>query len=233
MELELLVIFKNTSKILFPMTTKEVTITYETLFELLRREKGREDLQALPENFFEDVVDYLKDKSKILEKTGMFAEDEVEKTRIQLQNIKKIIKELYDRREKKITVMALDKARTQSNIIDTSSLLGEELSLFNTVEGNLSNFRQSILHNIINQKIPEAVKQEAQTLNITLKPAKDIEDKTEEGNSNAVIKFLHAVPKFVGKNLEIFGPFMEGETTELPKELAEVLVKKERAEYIS
>jgi len=222
------------------MTTKEVTITYETLFELLRREKGREDLQELPEGFFEDVVEYLKDKSKILEKTGIFADEEVEKTRIQLQNVKKIIKELYDRREKKIMVMALDKARTQSNIIDTGTMLGEELSMFTSVETTLGNFRHNILYNIVNQKLPEAVKQEAQALNITLKPAQVSEEKPaeivkeeqgQETTDNTTIKFLQAIPKFVGKNLEIFGPFKEGETTELPKEIAEVLVSKERAEY--
>ena len=45
---------------------KEVVITYETLFEILRREKTREELQKLPDNFHNDVGKYLSDKKQTM-----------------------------------------------------------------------------------------------------------------------------------------------------------------------
>ena len=48
------------------MGENEITITYETLFDLLRREKSRDELQSLSPTFFIDFIDYLKDKVNIL-----------------------------------------------------------------------------------------------------------------------------------------------------------------------
>src|SRR3990167_7171650 len=107
---------------------QEVVITYETLFELLKREKERTDLQKLEPTFLSDTINYIKDKKKILEakSDSVFAADEGRKTERQLENIYKILKELYERREKKIISMALDRSRTKSSLIDTSALLKEE-----------------------------------------------------------------------------------------------------------
>ena len=112
-----------------------INITYETLFDILRAEKEKNELQKLDPSFFQHVVDYLKEKLSILEgregQSELFSAEERRKTRIQLENIQKILKELYERREKKIVNLALDKSKTKSSLIDTSALLKEEYSLFN------------------------------------------------------------------------------------------------------
>ena len=108
----------------------EINITYETLFELLRREKNREELQKLDETFFNDVVTYLKEQKEFLNeqktKQDLFAVEELKKAEIQEENIRKILRELYEKREKKMISLALDASRTSSSIIDTSVLLEEE-----------------------------------------------------------------------------------------------------------
>ena len=45
---------------------QRVAITYETLFDILRMEKRREDLQELQKTFFQDAVHYLKQKKERL-----------------------------------------------------------------------------------------------------------------------------------------------------------------------
>ena len=119
---------------------QEVIITYETLFELLQREKERTDLQKLEPTFFNDVIGYIKDKKKIIEakNDSMFANEERRKTERQLENIYKIIKELYERREKKIISIALDRSRTKSSLIDTTALLKEEKVVFDALTGLLA-----------------------------------------------------------------------------------------------
>ena len=65
----------------------EVNITYETLFEILRREKNREELQKLDESFFNDVLNYVKEKKQQLNdlqtKDDLFAVEEKKKAEIQ------------------------------------------------------------------------------------------------------------------------------------------------------
>ena len=106
---------------------KEVLVTFETLYDALRKEKVREDLQNLPKHFFNDVLVYLREKQQAYDETqgklDLFSSAEREKLTVQLQNIRRILKELYDRREKKIVDIAINKSRTQSNIIDTSNML--------------------------------------------------------------------------------------------------------------
>ena len=84
----------------------EINITFETLYDLLRREKGKEELQQLEETFFKEVVQYLQEKNRLLEsKSGdddLFSVGEKDKLEAELRNIKRILKELYDKREKKV-----------------------------------------------------------------------------------------------------------------------------------
>jgi len=42
----------------------DITISFESLFELLRREKNREDIQELYPAFYQDLAHYLKNKSR-------------------------------------------------------------------------------------------------------------------------------------------------------------------------
>ena len=44
------------------------------------------------------------------------------------------------------------------------------------------------------------------------------------------LKITHAIPKFVGPDLNEYGPFDEGDEVKLPDEIAEVLVNKGRAD---
>jgi hypothetical protein len=41
-----------------------------------------------------------------------------------------------------------------------------------------------------------------------------------------------ATPKFVGRENEVFGPFEANQEAELPSEIANILVKKGRAEIV-
>ncbi|MFW6231339.1 MAG: hypothetical protein ACOC32_04945 [Nanoarchaeota archaeon] len=80
---------------------EDVSITYEKLFDLTRKEKGNEELQKLDTTFFDDLIAYLNDKTHILAKENqgsLFSKSEKEMTRKQLENIKKIIKDLYAKR---------------------------------------------------------------------------------------------------------------------------------------
>ncbi|MBI3291186.1 hypothetical protein HYZ76_02785, partial [Candidatus Falkowbacteria bacterium] len=46
------------------------------------------------------------------------------------------------------------------------------------------------------------------------------------------IRFTHATPSFVWKNMKVYGPFDIGQETEIFPEVAELLVRKGRAEKL-
>ncbi len=207
---------------------EEVTITYETLFELSRREKERSELQKLDSSFFANVLRYLKDKQAIITKqqTDIFSAEEKRKTQGQMDNVRKIISELYNRREKKIISMAIDKSKNSSTIIDNSALLDEEKAFFEHMLKILIMNREKVLLNVINLKEPEKVSD-------FIQEKKEAIEEKQMPKETKLVRFLHAVPKFVGKELEEYGPFEEEDIASLPVQIANVLINKNRVEEIS
>ncbi len=225
------------------MAEKSVVITYETLFELLSRERERPELQKLETNFYIDVIDYLKEKSRYTEEiknNQAITFEEKMKAERQLHNLHKIIKDLYERREKKILLIALDKSRTKSNIIDTSALLQDERKMLDSLTNSLDSFRADIIENVMAQRQPQAISNPAQQPPIHELQRIIVSQKGETGFSSALelekptklVRFVHAVPKFVGTELEEYGPFQEEDVANLPSEIAELLVAKGRVEEI-
>ncbi len=207
---------------------KDVIITYESLYELLRREKSRPELQRLDQTFFNDVLKYLEEKKAIVESQGkkdsIFGSLEVEKTKKQLENIKKIIKEIYEKRESKIMQLALISSRT-NNINNFDTMLPEEMVFYDELTNVLSSSRDSILNNILNLRQPS----KSEPVNIS-KP-KDI-NMDPKGEGNKLIRILNPLPKFMGTNLEVYGPFDQENVVNLPSEIANLLIKNRKAEEI-
>jgi len=210
------------------MEAKEINITYETLFEVLKREKDLTDLQKLDFSFFNDFVDYLNDKKKLLDKDdALFSYDEKKKVEKQIDNAKRLIKEIYERREKKIMNIALIKSRTKSNVVDMSSFFENEKKIFNNIVSVLDKFRSQVIDNIILGTQPSEIKTE-------IKEPVESHSKTEndQEKNNKLVRFIFSVPKFVGKELEEYGPFEEEDIANLPLEIADLLIGKGRVEEI-
>lgn len=188
-------------------------ITYETLFELVMREKGREELQKLEPGVYSDIMSYIDHKKKIVSSAQTTFSSDNDHAMQQLRNIRRLARELYERREKKIMNLALIKSRTGSEAIDLSPLLEDEKMLFMSIVEKLDTSRGSVVGPILSEnRIPQK--------------------KAEEKPAKGMVKFLTEVPKFVGKELEVYGPFSKDEVKELPKELADVLVSRQKAVYL-
>jgi len=204
---------------------KDIVITYETLFDILRKEKFNAELQNLNKEFFKDVIKYLNEKKAILEsqkkKTSIFTSSETQKTQKQTENIKKILKEIYERREAKILQLSLFSSRNNDPNPKFAEMLKEEEKLFKNLLETLNQYRKGILYNLIELKNPEIEEEKPKEL------------KTEKKEFIKLIRFKQPVPKFVGTDLNIYGPFEEEEIAALPSEMTELLIKRKKAEIIS
>lgn len=76
-------------------------ITYNELYDALRKERYSEQLQPIPKNFIKDVSGYLKDKKEIANKKDDDFSDTIMKTKKQFENSIAIFKELMLRRKKR------------------------------------------------------------------------------------------------------------------------------------
>jgi len=213
--------------------SEDVTVTYETLFELFRREKDRQELQKLWDTFVVDVCEYVKEQDKSL---STIPEPEKKKAELHFDNVKRVIKELYEKREKKIVSMSLDRTRTRADIFDTSIMLENERELFNSLVSVLNNGRTSCLSQMTCPSKPPVpkVNTNVSTPESTVEETKEelAEKSTEESNEKPtkMIRFICAVPKFLGPNLEQYGPFEEEDVASLPTKVSDILITKERAE---
>lgn len=137
----------------------DIKITLETLYDILRNEKKKEDLQRLEAAFFLDVVQYLREKQALLENKAksqeLFAAGERDKLEYELRSIKRILKEIYEKREKKVLEIALNKSRTGSDIIDTSAMLHEEREFYLKTLKIMDDFRKGILLKLYQGEMPK------------------------------------------------------------------------------
>jgi len=232
----------------------DIHITYETLFDLLRKERSLEDLQELDIWFWKHVVDYLNERESFLETTSQL---EQEKTRIQLFNIKRIIKEIYERRERKVVQLAMNVIRANDpGFVDKRGMLTEEKKLFDETVSLLLTYKRGVLDQVCATQIPvispeayiekpEIKKEENSNNNddetnelgeqfVKSTPEEENKEintpKVEEGS--ILVKFKISVPKFLGKNKEVFGPFESGTVTSLPSNIATILLKKDKVEKV-
>lgn len=242
--------------------TPSVHITFETLFEILKRERDLSDLQKLDDEFYSQVQEYLSNKQRVAQKNdAVFGQDEKKKAEKQLENAQRLVKDIYDRREKKIINVAVMKSRTKTSIIDTSGFLESEKKLLNELVSYLSSGRTEVLSKVLSMQSIAAPMMQQQTNEsgglaqvhmskpeskfidsadneTTLSKDHDVslESPSSESDSSAnsvkTVRFLHAVPKFVGKELEEYGPFDEEDMASLPSEVANILLSKGRVEEI-
>ena len=240
----------------------KISITYETIFELLRREKNRDELQKLNETFYEDVKSYIEEKNKTLQSDASLTDFDHEKLSKQIQNTKRMIIELFERREKKILIMALNKVRTSSAIVDTSSFLPQEKKFFHDSINLFIIYRNDLFETILSDKkihsshvvyesprkkeeLPikkhEFVEPQKQETNLVQNAAKQpsipVEatpknDAPKKPKNTKMIRVLAHIPKFVGKELEMYGPFNPDDMANIPDEIANILIKKGRAEEV-
>jgi len=324
---------------------ENIKITLETLYDILRNEKKNEDLQKLEDTFFIDVVNYLREKRTFLaskkDEDDLFASGEKDKLEYELRSIKRILKEIYEKREKKIIDITLNRSRTGSDIIDTSAMLKEEKEFYQKLLKILDTFRKGILGSLFKEELPsvlgesislnldkerkastvtedkvvasrtftpfenasitaekeapgetdkaedapvekkeggkveekespkeeKAVEEEKEIISkedernvsekekssddvtdvskdgVSIEKENDVSDIKEEKKTEknledtekpemTKIRFIRPMPSFVWKDMKVYGPYDEGQEVDMFSEVAELIVRKKRAEFV-
>lgn len=215
------------------MASDEIVITYETLYDILMREKKSNEVQKLDPQFLEDVLEYLKEKSKLIvtNPDSIFGAEEQKKASQQLDNARKLLKEIYAWREKKILLLARDAARTSDHLINRSVLLTHERILFEELLKLIKRNRDNVLDNLILLRAPIVADNSSFSPSPSL--PKDLKSETKEYKTELLkVRFKQQVSQFVGPGMKSFGPFQPGDEADLPEIVANIIIRKDQGELV-
>jgi len=182
-------------------------ITYNELYDALRKERYSEQLQPIPKNFIKEVAGYLKDKKEIANKDDDDFSDSILKTKKQFENSIAIFRELMLRRKKKILELAFVAAETGISKRDFENMLAVEKEQFDGVMKSLEKG---------DKKITEILKGADQ----------------DEKQRNKMIVFVEDVEEFMDSEGKELGPFKKGDIANLAEEVANILIVDKRAEGV-
>jgi DNA replication initiation complex subunit (GINS family) len=184
-------------------------ITYNELYDALRKERYSEQLQPVSKKFVKDFAAYLKDKKEIATKeTDEFSET-IMKTKKQYENSIAIFRELMLRRKKKILELAFVAAETGISKRDFENMLIPEKDFF---DGIMKASEKT------DKKIAEILKGI---------------DEEEDKKNNKMIIFIDNTEEFLDLEGNKIGPFNEGDVANIPEEIANILIVDKKAEAIS
>ncbi len=202
---------------MFAGNPTEINLTFETLFEILRIEKSKGDLQELPLNFIDDLRMYLTEKLSIAT-SEQLNPSEKQLAERQFKQALRIVEELLVVRQRKLLELARIKALSAIPELTMPYLLEGEQELLKSVVEQLRASKKKLYAKIF----PDLEKAPS------VKTAKQVKKRQQTGGLKRII-FLTAVPRFVGTELETYGPFFKGQQAELPEKIAEVLIRRGRA----
>ncbi|MEM5766542.1 MAG: hypothetical protein QW423_02840 [Candidatus Aenigmatarchaeota archaeon] len=121
----------------------EETITFELIRKIQREEERSPKLSKLPDNFYQNVRNYLQQKRNILEKM------EDRKSSIEIKNIERLVEDIFNRRERKIITQAINSARVD---LAVENLTDEEKEFLENVKDLIKKRREKILKELLEKK---------------------------------------------------------------------------------
>ena len=112
-------------------------ITYNDIYEALRKERYSEQLQNIGKRFVQEVAEYLKDKKSISEKPGDLFSGAMSKTKKQFENAVSMFQELMLRRKKKLLNLSFVATETGISKRDYENMLPFEKEVFDNIMKSL------------------------------------------------------------------------------------------------
>ncbi len=223
-------------------------ITFEFIRDVHRKERDSKslDLQELPENFFPLVQQWLSEKEKLYEaekNPGVL---------IEIENAKKLLREIISQRQKKIVISALHVLRGGT---PPENMLPQEEEFFEKILSILNEYRSMIELEITGDFVKEKIEEIRENLSEMRKEAEKryVEEKASESGKREKeivteekveevkkppteklikVRALNNIPRFVDENLNPYGPYKKGDEFELPEEIANILISRKIVESV-
>lgn len=208
----------------------------EALRDLQRREKMSPYLQELDNDFYRELRSYL---GRILREIKAERGD-TSRLALRLaeyENLKNIVSDLYETRERKIVSSALYYVKSGDEL-DTKNLTREEKDVLRGIVALLREKRRKVLEKILGEKeageeeLEEGYEEKDAELERREKPEERREKEKEEKGEYVTVRILKDLPSIVGVDGRVYGAFKKEDVVTLPRANAETLVNRGAAEKI-
>ncbi len=181
-------------------------ITFNDIYEALRKEKYSDKLQLLPAKFLQDVATYFREKQEFLAKEDDMFSDMVIKNKKKFENALASFKDLLRVRKRKILNLAFVASEVGISKRDFENLLGYEKDLYETVVKSLERAEED--------------------------RATEMKGEGSAEFNHKLVRFLEDVPEFLDSEGDAVGPFEKGEVANLNIEVVDILEKDKRVELL-
>jgi DNA replication initiation complex subunit (GINS family) len=183
-------------------------ITYNDLYEALRKERYSEQLQPLIKDFIREVSSYLKDREALISTTTDLFSEENLKNKKHVENAIAIFKELMLRRKKKLLELAFVSAETGLSKRDFDNMLHFEKETF--------------------EKIMRAINEGDKAMEKLMSGAEG----EATGAKNKLIIFKQDAEEFLDLEGNKLGPFKKGDIVNIAQEIANILIVDNKADPV-
>ena len=145
----------------------------------------------------------------------------------EIGNIKQIIKEIYQRRERKIVDFALNDSRSDSQCPEVSDMVPHEKKLYGALIKVLNEHRDQYYVPLFNND------KRAASSAVSAKSPAPVQFEgnapTDSADGFINVEFLTDVPRTLGMDAKEYGPFRRGERAQIPVTNAENLINRGKA----
>ena len=201
-------------------------ISYRFLRKIQQTEKTSPKLSDVRSNLYSEIQDYIKnleereEKEKTNQKKKILSEE--------IENTRRIFLDIYEKREKKILMAAITRARGGKPNLD--NMLDIEKKLYNSIFEIISSSRKIALENKKDLVKPTEEKKEKVK----------VEDKSEENNkkdlnksqkNNPIIRLKEDIPEFVGTDKKKY-TLKKDDIISLSEQMSNMLCCKDASEKI-
>ena len=212
--------------------TMDEELSYRTLRKIQQAEKQYPQITQINKEFYQDVTTLLKElqhrlkNEKKPQKQMLLAEES--------QNIEKIIRNIYEQREKKIILAAIGKARGGNPNI--KSLVAEEKKLFDKLYQSLISVRKELLFSMNEENLYDTLSEldiKEDLKQPPSQPSKNSEQSEVEknlvvANTNPILRIKKDIPSFIGTDNNTY-TLNKGDIISLPSDMAKMLTDKKVA----
>lgn len=181
-------------------------LTYNDIYETLRKEKYSESLQQLSKKFIKEFKEFLQERQNQAGNSSDIFSESSQKTKKQLENAIALFKEIILRRKKKILNLAFVATETGIMKRDFENMLEIEKETFDILVKTFENQDKEI--------------------------TKMLQNNEEKKERNKMILFTQEVKEIIDGEGKTIGPFKVGELANLNTEIANILVENEKASIV-
>lgn len=180
-------------------------VTYNDLYEALRKERYSDELQPLKSSFVSEASEYFTEKRKFSNKDDDIFSDVFLKSKKKLENAMALFRELLLRRRRKILNLAFVASETGISKRDFENLLLFEKELFEEIVKSFERADKNLSDAMVCKSAVSSFK---------------------------LVRFTGEVEEFLDLEGETRGPFKEGEVANLTSEIVEILIRDKKVEVL-